>query len=190
MLTGGGRWVSFPPSESGWRASSQSSSPIRDSFLKPDPMVFRGSFDYTLDAKNRLTVPAKIRSRYADGAVLARGLKRNVSLWVPEEFETYSGSMLSDFHPLSDDYATLDSHFIGGSHDVDLDGAGRIAMPSRLLQYAGITKDVVLVGSRNHLQIWDRATWDTRSEGLPTSVSDITARMSGGASRLPTLGQA
>jgi MraZ protein len=154
-------------------------------------MVFRGSFDYTLDAKNRLTVPAKVRSHFADGAVLARGLKRNVSLWVPGEFETYSGSMLSDFHPLSDDYATLDSHLVGGSHDVDLDSAGRIAMPSRLLQYAGITKDVVLVGSTNHLQIWDRETWDARSEGLSSAVSDITARLSGaGSSRLPTLGQA
>ena len=154
-------------------------------------MVFRGSFDYTLDAKNRLTVPAKVRSHFADGAVLARGLKRNVSLWVPGEFETYSSSMLSDFHPLSDDYATLDSHLVGGSHDVDLDSAGRIAMPSRLLQYAGITKDVVLVGSTNHLQIWDRETWDARSEGLSGAVSDITARLSGGgSSRLPTLGQA
>lgn len=150
----------------------------------------RGSFDYTLDAKNRLTVPARIRSRYADGAVLARGLKRNVSLWVPSEFETYSSSMLSDFHPLSDDYATLDSHLVGGSHDVELDSAGRIAMPSRLLQYAGITKDVVLVGSTNHMQIWDRETWDARSDGLSTAVSDITARLSGSASRLPTLGQA
>lgn len=150
----------------------------------------RGSFDYTLDAKNRLTVPARIRSRYADGAVLARGLKRNVSLWVPSEFEAYSSSMLSDFHPLSDDYATLDSHLVGGSHDVELDSAGRIAMPSRLLQYAGITKDVVLVGSTNHMQIWDRETWDARSDGLSTAVSDITARLSGSASRLPTLGQA
>ncbi|WP_154732429.1 MULTISPECIES: division/cell wall cluster transcriptional repressor MraZ [Solirubrobacterales] len=152
-------------------------------------MLLRGSFDYTLDAKNRLTVPAKVRHHFAEGAVLARGLTRNVSLWIPAEFDAYSTDMLSGFDPLDEDYATLDSHLVGGSHDVELDSAGRIAMPSRLAQYAGITKDVVLVGSKTHIQIWDRSTWDARSERLPDAVQDISRRRKG-ASRLPTLGQA
>ncbi|WP_372788219.1 division/cell wall cluster transcriptional repressor MraZ [Paraconexibacter sp.] len=152
-------------------------------------MVFRGTFDYTLDAKNRLTVPARIRSHFTDGAVLARGLKRNVSLWIPSEFEDYVATMLRDFHPLSDEYATLDSHLNGGAHDVELDSAGRIAFAPRLMQYGGITKDVVIVGGTNHLQIWDRGTWDARDEGLPAAVAAITARMSGGGPSLSGLGQ-
>ena len=46
-------------------------------------MAFRGSFDYSLDAKNRLTVPAKFRAELSGGVVLAKGLERNVDLWVP-----------------------------------------------------------------------------------------------------------
>jgi len=152
-------------------------------------MVFRGTFDYTLDAKNRLTVPAKVRTHFADGAVLARGLRKHVALWIPQEFDAYVAEMLGGFHKMSDEYATLDSHLNGGSHPVELDSAGRIPLPPRLMQYAGISKDVVIVGSTDSLQLWDRSTWDVREDGLTDAVNAITARLSGSGPTLPTLGQ-
>ena len=65
-------------------------------------MAFRGTFDYSLDAKNRLTIPAKFRASLSEGVVLAKGIERCVQVWTPHGFEAYTGSALQDIHPLSD----------------------------------------------------------------------------------------
>lgn len=142
-------------------------------------MTFRGTFDYTLDAKNRLTVPAKFRSRFADGVVLAKGLKTNIGIWVPAEFDAYVDKVLADFHPLSDEFETLNDFFSGGSLEVELDAAGRVGLSPRLLDHANLKKDVVITGARNRLEIWDRGAWDTRDAGLTGEVKAITSRLSG-----------
>ena len=64
---------------------------------------FRGTFDHTLDAKNRLTVPARYRATLADGVVLAMpvDLKPCVGVWRPEDYERYSQRALAELPPLS-----------------------------------------------------------------------------------------
>ena len=53
-------------------------------------MAFRGTFDYSLDAKNRLTIPAKFRASLSEGVVLAKGIERCVQVWTPSGFEAYT----------------------------------------------------------------------------------------------------
>ena len=66
-------------------------------------MAFRGTFDYSLDAKNRLTIPAKFRASLSEGVVLAKGIERCVQVWTPSGFEAYTASALQGVHPLSAD---------------------------------------------------------------------------------------
>ena len=54
-------------------------------------MAFRGTFEFTLDAKNRLTVPAKFRAALAEGVVLAKGLEPCVAIWVPDAYDAVVG---------------------------------------------------------------------------------------------------
>jgi MraZ protein len=129
-------------------------------------MTFRGTFDYTLDAKNRLTVPAKFRPALSDGGVLAKGTERCLSLWTPEAFETYVESFLADMHPLDPRADKLTRYFQASSFDAPLDGAGRVMVPKELLEHAGLTKDVVVAGVGNRLEIWDRAAWAAYDEQL------------------------
>ena len=99
-------------SGSGWRGSSHSSTSIRmtstHGFRDRRPVAFRGTFDYTLDAKNRLTVPAKFRPVFADGVVLAKGTERCVAIWTPDEFSNYVSAALEGLHPLSQRAGALD----------------------------------------------------------------------------------
>jgi MraZ protein len=136
---------------------------------------FRGTFDYNLDAKNRLTVPAKFRPRLADGAILAKGIDRNVAIWVPEEFDAYVEQALADFHPLSPQATKIQRFFSANSIDVELDGAGRVQMPAFLLEHAGLEKETVVTGARTHLEVWDRAAWAEHNAALTGEVEDITA---------------
>ncbi len=76
-------------------------------------MIFRGTFEHALDAKHRLTVPAKFRAALAGGVVLAashevtEGSARSVSIWTPEAYEAFAAQTLNGLNPLSPKYREL-----------------------------------------------------------------------------------
>jgi MraZ protein len=140
-------------------------------------VAFRGTFDYTLDAKNRLTVPAKFRASLADGVVLAKGIERCVAIWTPKEFDAYTAAALEGMHPLSPQAEKLNRFFSANSLDAELDSAGRVMIPAFLLEHGGLQKDVVVTGAGSRLEIWDRAAWADYNAALSSDVSDITAAL-------------
>ena len=140
-------------------------------------MAFRGTFDYTLDAKNRLTVPAKFRAQLADGIVLAKGIERCVAIWAPREFEAYTSAALAGMHPLSPEAEKLNRFFSANSIDAELDAAGRVMIPGFLLEHGGISKEVVVTGAGTRLAVWDRAAWGEYNAALSSDVSEITAAL-------------
>jgi MraZ protein len=139
---------------------------------------FRGTFDYTLDAKNRLTVPARFRAALAEGVVMAKAMEPCVALWVPEAFDGFTESILGTLHPLSEDREKLERFYASGSHDTELDSAGRVGMPPFLLQHAGLKKDVVVIGARDHIEVWDRERWQALDTELVDEVREIRSRVS------------
>jgi MraZ protein len=140
-------------------------------------MAFRGTFDYTLDAKSRLTVPAKFRTSLADGVVLAKGIEPCVQVWTPSEFEAYTSTALQGVHPLSEQARKLQRFFSANSFDTELDAAGRVMVPTFLLEHAGLAKEVVVTGAGECLELWDRGAWGDYNAALSSDVSDITAAL-------------
>lgn len=140
-------------------------------------MAFRGTFDHTLDAKSRLTVPARYRSALADGVVLAMPVDQQpcVGAWRPEDYESYTTRALAELPPLSPRLAELERFFYGSSHDVELDAAGRIMVPSFLAEHAGLQKEVVVVGVGDRLELWNKARWEQHRPALLGGVAEITA---------------
>jgi len=138
-------------------------------------MAFRGTFDYSLDAKNRLTVPARFRAALSEGVVLAKGLEPCVAIWTPSAYEDYTQSALAGFHPVSREAQKLQRFFAANSFDTELDAAGRVMVPPFLVEHAALSKDVVVTGTGNALELWDRANWADYNAALASEVSDITA---------------
>jgi MraZ protein len=140
---------------------------------------FRGTFDHTLDAKNRLTVPARYRAALAEGVVIARplDLKPCVTVWRPEQYDEYTRRALSELPPLSPRLTELERFFYGSSHDSELDAAGRIMLPAKLRADAGIDREVVVVGVGGHLELWDKRAWDGHQQALIEGVQEVTARV-------------
>jgi MraZ protein len=138
-------------------------------------MAFRGTFDHTLDAKNRLTIPAKFRAALSEGVVLAKGIERCVQVWTPKTFDAYVSSALQGLNPLSEQARKLNRFFAANSLDTELDAAGRVMVPAFLLDHAGLRKDVVVTGAGDCLEVWGRDAWADYNEALSNELPDIAA---------------
>jgi MraZ protein len=136
-------------------------------------LAFRGHFDYSLDAKNRLNVPAKFRAAFSSGVVLAKALEPCVAVWAPDTFERWTESFLSNLNPVSPERRKLTRYFAGSSFDVELDSAGRVTLNQALLEHAGIQKEIVVVGNLDHLEIWDRDRFGDDQQALNAEISGI-----------------
>jgi MraZ protein len=139
---------------------------------------FRGTFDHTLDAKNRLTVPSRWRAALAEGVVLAMPVDQKpcVVVWRPDDYAEYASEALGALPALSSQRAELERFFFGKSHDVELDAAGRIMVPQGLRDSGKLNKDVVVVGVGRHLELWDKQTWGEHQAAVYSRVAEVTER--------------
>jgi transcriptional regulator MraZ len=137
-------------------------------------LAFRGTFDYTLDAKNRLTVPAKFRAVLSEGVVLSKGVERCVAVWTPSAYEAQTTVALRGSNPFSARAREANRFFAANSHEIDLDAAGRVMIPGFLMDHGGLQRDVVVIGAGDCLEVWDRANWSEYNEQLTGRINEIT----------------
>jgi len=146
-------------------------------------LIFRGTFEHALDAKHRLTVPSKFRAALAGGIVLAASPEttaaapRSIAIWTPDGYESYTAAALTGQNPLSPQARDLKRFFFNYSHDTELDSAHRVMIPPTLLEYAGLDREVVVTGSGECLEVFDRAKYSGYSEDVLTRVPDIAAKL-------------
>ena len=118
-----------------------------------------GTHSYQLDPKGRLSLPARFREAFADGAWLTIGQDGCLFAFPRVEWERRSDEVAAS--PLSDAagraYARL---FFGASDESRIDGQGRMTIPGRLRDAVGIAKDVVVLGVRDRMEIWDREAYE------------------------------
>ena len=146
-------------------------------------MTFRGTFEHALDAKHRLTIPAKFRGALANGVVLAAshevelGAPRTVAVWTPDAYDQFTTSTLADLNPSSPKARELKRFFFNASFDTELDAANRVMIPPQLIGYAGLDKEVVVTGSGECLEVWDRRRYAQNFEEVLTRIPDIAASL-------------
>src|SRR3954464_2556139 len=138
-------------------------------------MAFRGTFDHTLDAKNRLTIPAKFRASLAEGVGLAKGLERCAPGGAPGGDDGDVRTALAGLNPLSEPARKLGRFFAANSLDTELDAAGRVMVARVLLDHGELRKEVVVTGAGDCLEVWDRAAWADYNEALSHELPDIAA---------------
>jgi MraZ protein len=129
------------------------------------PRVFTGSFDHSIDDKNRLVLPAPFRPRLAAGAYVGP-LDGCLGLW-PDE-------AIDDVFARWDDAVGLGivaeeaaEAFVASTFPVQPDTQGRIVVPRSLRAFAELAGPVMVVGARTRLGVWGRDRWDRRMESIP-----------------------
>jgi MraZ protein len=120
--------------------------------------MFLGEFQHSLDAKGRVILPAEFRDQLADGAVIARGLDGCLSVYPREEFEAMAETVREKARRGERERRAARS-FFAGAKPVAPDRQGRVAIPQNLREFAGLERDVMVVGVDFRIEIWDSQRW-------------------------------
>jgi MraZ protein len=117
-----------------------------------------GQHTYQLDPKGRISLPARFRAAFAEGAFLTLGHDGCLFAFPKEEWERQRQEIRG---PLFDtDTRAYARMFFGNADPVELDAQGRLLVSLRLRQRVGIGRDAVVVGVGDHLEVWERSTWE------------------------------
>jgi MraZ protein len=148
-------------------------------------LAFRGQYEHTLDAKNRLTIPSKFRAALSAGVVLAKSLDPCVTIWTPPGWEAYTDRAIASRDPFSREARQLQRYFHAGSFDGQLDAAGRIMLPQPLMEHGDLRREVVVVGGGESIEVWDRDRWRAHEGELEERAPDLAQRLAEGARMKP-----
>ncbi len=133
--------------------------------------VLLGTHSPRLDEKGRLILPAKYRDELADGLVLTRGQERCLYVFSQKEFERIHEQMREA--PISSrqsrDYLRV---FLSGASDEVPDKQGRVTIPQNLRKYAGLDRDLAVIGVGTRAEIWDAQAWEDYLAEKEGSFSD------------------
>jgi len=135
--------------------------------------VFLGTYEPRLDEKGRLILPAKFREQMSGGVVLTRGQERCLYAFPRAEFEQIHEQLRQA--PLTSkqarDYMRV---FLSGATDEVPDRQGRVTIPAILRRYAGLERDLAVIGSGSKVEIWDAEAWATYLEAQEATYAEIT----------------
>lgn len=134
--------------------------------------MFLGTHTPRLDDKNRVILPAKFREALADGLVMTKGQDRCLVVWTREGFAAYAAALRSAPQTTERTRAYTRVLFASAYDDVP-DKQGRITIPGPLREYAGLTRDCVVVGADTRIEIWDSAAWDAYLTGTEQGFIEL-----------------
>lgn len=121
--------------------------------------VLVGEYEFTLDAKNRVAIPARLRPAFAQGIFVTRGYDRCLSGYAPGEWEGFVADQIRNTSEMSSKGRMLRRRTSASASLLELDGQGRVTLPANLLEFAGIVREVTIIGVQNRIEFWDRTRW-------------------------------
>jgi len=124
--------------------------------------MFMGTYTYALDDKGRLFLPARLRvqeERSAERYVITQGMEGCLYLYERRVFLDLSRKLSELPLPKQTEARAFRRLFLAGAAESDLDPQGRLLLPKGLIQYAGIRKDITIIGVGDHIELWAKERW-------------------------------
>jgi MraZ protein len=134
-----------------------------------------GIFEHSLDAKGRLSIPAKLREELGDIIYVTLSTEKCLSAYSMESWNNLMEKIKAMPKLKQKKMRPLFSH----AATCDIDGQGRILLPQNLRDFAGLTKDVTVVGAGETAEFWDKDTWAgiDAVETTPENIADVFAEL-------------
>ena len=142
--------------------------------------MFYGEYKHGIDRKGRIILPARFRQIYKENGIerffITRGLDKCIFMFSDEEWR----SQEVKFKAMSftkKESRSFNRLFFSGAVDVVPDKQGRFIIPPYLKRYAGIKKDVIIIGISNRIEIWDESIWQDFYSNCSSTFEQIAENM-------------
>ena len=136
-----------------------------------------GEYNNKIDDKGRISVPSKFRDDLGHSFIVTKGLDNCLFAYSKEEWATFEAKL--KLLPLTNPNArNFIRFFFAGATECETDKQGRINIPQNLREYAGLKKEVYVVGVSTRVEIWDKEKWDSYTSEENMDVNEIAIQMS------------
>ena len=139
--------------------------------------MFIGEYQHNLDAKGRIIIPSKFRDELNTNFILTRGLDGCLTIYSQKQWEKMFVEIdkLPTTKKAARQYVRM---LTSTATQCELDGQGRIVIPSFLSKPVNIEKECVVIGANDHIEIWDKATWDSYYNEASNSFEEVAENLS------------
>lgn len=123
--------------------------------------LLTGEYNNTLDEKGRISFPAKLRQELNETTlIVTQALDNCLWLFTPEEWKNLSTKLMESASPFDAKNRLVLRRLIAPAQEVEFDKSGRLSIPQSLREYAGLTKDCVLLGIDKYIELWDSEAYE------------------------------
>ncbi|MGI6421886.1 MAG: division/cell wall cluster transcriptional repressor MraZ [Syntrophomonadaceae bacterium] len=138
--------------------------------------MFLGEYQHALDNKGRITIPSRFRELLGERFVATKGLDNCIFLYPLEEWKSIEEKLQA--LPLTRaDVRSFVRFFFSGAAELELDKQGRTVLSLNLRNYAGIEKDVSVIGVGSRIEIWASDKWESYNQNAAASYEDIAEKL-------------
>ena len=138
--------------------------------------MFTGTYENSIDSKNRLIIPAKYRNQLGGECVLSRGYDRCIHIYTMEDW----GLLVEKLKELRQSDPAI-REFIrklfSQASECKLDSQGRVIVPANLKSYARIDKDLVTLGAMDKIEVWSKEIFNENEDDNPMDDEDFIAKL-------------
>ena len=138
--------------------------------------MFIGEFHHTIDDKGRIIIPSKFREKLGNQFIITRGIDNCLFVYSNDDWMKITNK-LSSLPFTKRDARIFNRFFLSGATDVELDKQGRVNISSPLISYANLTKDCVIIGAGDRLEIWAEESWNNFFNSTKDNMSDIAENL-------------
>ena len=142
--------------------------------------MFYGEFEHTLDRKGRLIIPSKFREalkeHYIERFFITRGLDKCLFMFAEDEWKTQEQKFKTMSFTKSES-RRFNRLYFSGACEMIPDKQGRILIPSYLKDYAGIKKDLYIIGVSNRIEIWSKDSWKDYYSASRDSFEEVAEKL-------------
>jgi len=142
--------------------------------------MFYGEYEHTIDKKGRLIVPSKFRESLKEYDIekfyITRGLDKCLFIFTESEWKSQESKFKSVSFTKSE-ARKFNRLYFSGASDMEFDKQGRILIPRYLKDYAGIRRDVVIIGVSNRIEVWAKEAWQSYYNSSKESFEDIAEKL-------------
>ena len=139
--------------------------------------MFIGEYQHNLDAKGRIIIPSKFRDELHTTFILNKGLDGCLAIYSLNQWEKMI-EQISKLPSTKKDARLYTRMIASTATECSLDNQGRIQIPSFLSIPANLTKECVVIGANDHIEIWDKATWDAYYLDASNSFEEVAENLS------------